>query len=90
MNFSVLGSGRWGSFITWYLAYKKFSVTEWGRPESSAFLKLIETRKNEYVEIPKEVQLTSDLCEAVNFCDVAIIAIKSQALRELAKKAKQF
>lgn len=90
MKFSVLGSGRWGSFITWYLAYNKFPVTEWGRQESSAFKELIKTRQNEYVKIPDSVRLTSDLSEAVNFCDAAIIAIKSQALREFAIKGKEF
>ena len=90
MKFSVLGSGRWGSFITWYLTYNNLPVTEWGRKESPAFAELIKTRKNEYVKIPDSVKLTSDLLEAVDFCDVAIIAIKSQALRELAIKGKKF
>lgn len=90
MNFTVLGSGRWGSFITWYLAYNRQNVTEWGRPESRAFKELMETRKNEYVEIPQKVRLTTDLKEAIDTADVIIIAIKSQALRELATMAREF
>lgn len=90
MNFTVLGSGRWGSFITWYLSYNKFPVTEWGRPESRAFANIMQTRENEYVKIPDKVILTSNLEEAVNFADIIIIAIKSQALRELATLAKQY
>ncbi len=90
MKFTVLGSGRWGSFITWYLAYNKFPVTEWGRPESREFKKLRETRENEYVKIPESVKLTDDLGEAVGFADTLIISIKSQALRELATLAKQY
>lgn len=85
MNFTVLGSGRWGSFITWYLSYLEYSVTEWGRPESRAFAELMKTRRNEYVEIPERVRLTSDLGEAVQDSDVVIISIKSQALRSLAR-----
>lgn len=90
MRFTVLGSGRWGSFITWYLSYKNFEVTEWGRPESAAFAALMKTRKNEYVEIPKDVILTQELGRAVDFADVIIISVKSQALRSLATLAKKF
>ncbi|MBE6644221.1 MAG: glycerol-3-phosphate dehydrogenase [Ruminococcaceae bacterium] len=88
MKFTVLGSGRWGSFITWYLSYKNLPVTEWGRPESRAFAELIKTRKNEYVTIPDDVILTQDIDAAINFADTVIIAIKSQSLRELATLIK--
>ena len=84
MKFSVLGAGRWGSFISWYLSYKGFSVTEWGRPGSRAFESLMKTRKNEYVKIPESIVLTTDLEEAISFADTVIISIKSQALREVA------
>lgn len=89
MNFSVLGSGRWGSFISWYLSYKGFPVTVWGRSESEAFKNLMKTRKNEYVTIPDNVIFTTDLNEAVSFADTVIIAIKSQALRSLATLGKE-
>ncbi len=88
MKFTVLGSGRWGSFITWYLSYKGFSVTEWGRPDSKAFAELARTRENEYVKIPDDVIMTSDIKAAVDFADYIIVAIKSQALRELAALAR--
>ena len=89
MNFSVLGSGRWGSFISWYLSYNGLPVTVWGRAESSAFQKLIETRKNEYVTLPNDIRLTTDLKEAIDFSDTVIIAIKSQALRSVATLGAQ-
>ena len=90
MKFTVLGAGRWGSFITWYLASKKIPVMEWGRPSSEAFKDLIATRKNEYVTLPDSVIFTQDISEAVSFADVIIISIKSQALRSLATLAKQY
>ena len=89
MNFTVLGSGRWGSFISWYLSYKKFPVTLWGRDTSADFQSLINTRKNEYVTIPTEVNLTTDLQLAVDSADVLIIAIKSQALRSFAQQIRE-
>ena len=90
MKFSVLGSGRWGSFITWYLSYNKFPVTEWGLPGSLDFTALAKERKNEYVQIPDSVILTDNLEDAVNFADIIVISIKSQALRSLATSAKKF
>ena len=90
MNFSVLGSGRWGSFITWYLARNGHNVLEWGRDTSRDFQNLLLTRKNEYIEFPKEITLTTNLQDAINHADIAVIAIKSQALREFAMQAKEF
>ena len=89
MKFAVLGTGRWGSFITWYLAYKKFPVVEWGRAESIDYVELAKTRSNEYVKLPDSVILTSNIDEAIEFADVVIIAISSQALRSLATMAKE-
>jgi len=88
MNISVLGCGRWGSFITWYLSTNGYSVTEWGREGGKSISELISTRKNEYVSLPEGVKLTTDLSLAVKTADVAVISIKSQSLRDLARKAK--
>ena len=41
MNVSVLGCGRWGSFIAWYLNKLGFSVTLWGRPGSARLKALL-------------------------------------------------
>lgn len=35
MNISVLGCGRWGSFLAWYHSAKN-DVTLWGREGSAA------------------------------------------------------
>ncbi len=88
MNFSVLGCGRWGSFISWYLARKGFSVTEWGRKGSQSLEELKNTGKNEYVELGDKVFLTDDLEYALTSADYIVISIKSQGLRDLAKQIK--
>lgn len=90
MNFTVLGTGRWGTFITWYLAFRRFNVTEWGRPGSRALAELMEKRENEYVKLPDSVKLTDNIKEAIDSAEVIIIAIKSQALRELATTIKEY
>ena len=50
MKISVLGCGRWGSFIGWYLVNNGHKVIQWGRKDSPSFTVLKENGKNEYVE----------------------------------------
>ena len=84
MNITLLGCGRWGSFIAWYMdAIKHNNVTVWGRENDPLLENLIQTRKNEYVTFPESITLTHDLTKAVNHSDVIIISISSQAVRDL-------
>ena len=63
---SVLGCGRWGSFIAWYLATKKGKeVWSWGPEEDYSYQVLKNTGKNEYVTLDKSITLTCDLAAAV-------------------------
>jgi len=64
MKISVLGCGRWGTFIAWYLAGLKKDVLLYGRETSENYLRLKETRSNEYVKLPENVALTSSLSGA--------------------------
>jgi glycerol-3-phosphate dehydrogenase (NAD(P)+) len=88
MKIWVLGCGRWGSFITWYLSSQGVETAEWGRETSKAFQELKQYGKNEYVKLNDGVKLTSDLSEAIEFADVLVISIKSQGLRGLAQQIK--
>ncbi len=89
-NISILGCGRWGSFIGWYLANQDFKVTQWGLEEHDAFKVLKETGKNEYVELDKRITLTSDLEYAINASEVLIISISSQAVSSFIKDVVKF
>ena len=86
MNISILGCGRWGSFIAWYLNRNKHNVTTWGLAEDPYVTNFFATRKNNYVTFPKEIELTTDLAYAVDKNDTIIISISSQSLRELMNK----
>ena len=88
MKISVLGCGRWGSFISWYLSSQNFEVLNWGLEDTESYKILKETGANEYVKLNKNIKLSSDLNEAVDFADVIIISIVSQGLRGLAEKVK--
>lgn len=86
MKFSVLGCGRWGSFISWYLSSKKeYETCLYGRESSTAYQVLNNTRKNDYVSLNDKITLTCDLRYAVDFADIIIISISAQNLREFVK-----
>ena len=90
MNISVLGCGRWGSFIGWYLVNNGHNVIQWGRTDSKSFSVLKETGKNEYVDLDKRINLTDDLKFAVDNSDVIIISISAQGLRSFMQRILQF
>ena len=81
MKVSVLGCGRWGTFLGYY-ASKKYDCTIWGRNGSKHLAQLIEHRKNEYLTLGDNVTLTSDLAKALE-SDVIIISILSQEFGSL-------
>ena len=90
MNISVLGCGRWGSFIAWYLSGQKHNVINWGIEGTPSFDVLKNEGKNEYVTLDKRITLTSDLEKAVNTSDILIISIPSQELRGFVKRLTAF
>ena len=89
MKFTLLGCGRWGSFIAWYLDKNGNKVTVWGRKGFPEIENLIKTRKNEYVTLPETIDLTTDLKNAIDASEYIIISISSQAVRELMQSVKQ-
>jgi len=86
MKISVLGTGRWGSFIGWYLTNQGHEVYQWGREGSHSYEVLKNTGRNEYVELDKRITLTSNLEKSVNHAEVIVISISSQALREFMQR----
>ena len=89
MKITVIGCGRWGTFIAWYLDKIGHSVSLYGRKSSAHMQKLIETRTNGLVELPETLHLTNDL-DAVKDSDVIVISVNSQGLRGLMRELKPF
>ena len=89
MKFTLLGCGRWGSFIAWYLDKNGNKVTVWGRKGFPEIENLLKTRTNEYVTLPETIDLTTDLQKAIDASEYIIISISSQAVRELMQSIKQ-
>lgn len=81
MKISVLGCGRWGSCIAWYLDKIGHDVLSCGLSDAPEFIQLEKTHKNDYLEFPKSIEVSSDLKKAVDRAEVIVISISSQHLR---------
>ena len=57
MNISVLGCGRWGSCIAWYLDKIGHNVLSCGLADAPEFIQL----KGPYVWLPKQVIISSSV-----------------------------
>jgi Glycerol-3-phosphate dehydrogenase len=86
MNISVLGCGRWGTFLAWYADKIGHDVMLWGREGSTNFLSLKENKRNEYLTITDSIELTNSLEDAISFGELIIISISAQQLRSFAKQ----
>ena len=84
---SVIGSGRWGTFLAWYAANccGMERVKIYSRPTSPDFIELKETRKNAYLSLSDNMFLYEKVSEVLDN-DFIIISIGSQHLRSLAKE----
>ena len=90
MKISVLGCGRWGSFIGWYLVNNGHDVIQWGTEGNHSFDVLKNTGKNEYVELDKRIKLCADLRVAVESSDIIVISISAQGLRSFMKRVTEY
>nr|WP_276561302.1 NAD(P)H-dependent glycerol-3-phosphate dehydrogenase [Bacillus paramycoides] len=86
MNISVLGCGRWGTFIAWYANKVGHNVMLWGRENSRNYIELNETRKNDYLKLSEDIELSNSLHKAISFAEIIIISISAQELRSFANQ----
>ena len=84
---SVIGCGRWGTFLAWYVANycRTDGVLLYGIEGAPSYEELKSTRKNEYLTLSDNMQMTSDMSETLKN-DFIIISISCQNLRSLAKQ----
>ena len=88
MKITVIGCGRWGSLITWYLDRQGHSVTLYGRAESRHMQAFLETRANDLLTLPESVRLSTNLADAACGAEILILAVASQGLRGLMDELK--
>ena len=86
MRISVIGCGRWGSFIARYLDSIGHEVILYGRKGSAKMQELLETRKNAHMTLPESVRLSTSLPETMRGAEVTVVSIGSQQLRGLLRE----
>lgn len=89
MNISVIGCGRWGAFIAWYLDSIGHTLTVYGPEDAPQIHEFIKTRTNGTVTFDARVTLTTTLEQAMAN-DVIVISIPSQNLRSLMEEMAPF
>lgn len=90
MNVSVLGCGRWGSCIAWYLDKIGHNVLSCGLANAPEFIQLKATHKNDYLSFPDSIEVSSDLEKAVERAEVIVISISSQYLRSYFEEISKY
>lgn len=90
---TILGDGGWGTALALVNARKKNEVLLWSAfPEYAARLK--NERENSKflpgVTLPSNIQISSNLKEALEFSDIITLAIPTQFLRNILFKVKAF
>ncbi len=79
---TVIGCGRWGTFIAWYLNEIGHKVFLYGRETSSKMQKLLATRENEYLQLRDSIELVTDL-KSIEQAEYIIISIPAQKLQSV-------
>ena len=82
---SVIGCGRWGTFLAWYLERSGQQVCLYGREGSARMEALVATRTNGVTTLPESVRLTHSLAEALER-DTVVISVGAQGLRGLLRE----
>lgn len=82
MQVSVIGCGRWGSLIAWYLDRLGHDVALYGRAASPRMRRFLAERRNDLLELPPSVRLTTSLEEACR-AGTIVVSIGVQGLRGL-------
>ena len=81
MNISVIGCGRWASFIAWYVDRLNHTITLYGRENSQKLQTFRKQRTNGLVTLNEGIQLTSDLKNAVESAEILVVSIGAQSFR---------
>ncbi|MDF2543609.1 MAG: NAD-dependent glycerol-3-phosphate dehydrogenase domain protein [Herbinix sp.] len=87
MKITVIGCGRWGSLITWYLDSIQNEVTLYGRESSTHMQRFIKECKNDFLELPQSVNLSTDI-NCIKDAEVIVISVNSQGLQQLMDEIK--
>ncbi len=88
MKISVIGCGRWGSFICWYLDKIGEDVSLYGSPDSPRMKEFEQKRSNGLVTLSHSVNLIYSLKEVLT-AETIVVSVPSQSFRKLLKEIKE-
>lgn len=91
MKIAVIGCGRWGSLIAWYLDKidRGLEVALCGRQSSAHMQEFLRTRRNDLLYLPESITLSTDY-SCTEDADVVIISIASQGLDSLMRELEKY
>ncbi|MEG0875249.1 MAG: NAD(P)H-dependent glycerol-3-phosphate dehydrogenase [Clostridiales bacterium] len=89
MQISVIGCGRWGSFIAWYLDRIGHDVSLYGRADSKHIREFKENRTNGMITLSPSTKLITDLKEALK-AQYIVVSINAQGVRDLMGELGKF
>ena len=93
MNICVIGAGAWGTALANLLHQNHHQVTLWGH-DSQGLADIRKSGRNERylpgVDLPRGLQLESDLAKAARPCECLVVAVPSAALREVTSGLHDF
>lgn len=89
----ILGGGSWGTALASLLAKNKEEVFFWVRNKEQ-FKSIKETRENKKylpnIKIPDTVKVVNSYREAIDICNIVVLAIPSQNIRGLLVELKDY
>jgi glycerol-3-phosphate dehydrogenase (NAD(P)+) len=89
----ILGGGSWGTALASLLAKNKEEVFFWVRNKEQ-FKLIKETRENKKylpnIKIPDRVKVVNSYREAIDICNIVVLAIPSQNIRGLLVELKDY
>jgi len=85
---TIIGAGRWGSFLAWYLDRIGHQVTLVGRAGSGSFHALKTMRRNSYVALSERIRMTTDVCCAAED-EFIVLAVPTQELSRVVGQLNQ-
>ena len=88
MDITVIGCGRWGSCIAWYLDRVGHNVTLYGN-DMAQIHSIMETRTNGVVDFGTRINITDNIDEAAKNQTI-VISIPSQAVRGLMQELQKY
>lgn len=86
INITVIGPGRWGSFLACYISNIGHNTVLYGLKEAPEMQRFLADRRSSLVELPDALALSTDLESSVDRADIIVISINSQGLRGLMKE----